>query len=108
MVTLYRAVQNLAWGDRTVARGTVFDGARLKSVDRLVRVGAIAPVATPPLELVPGWHRRAARLGGRTVEEVLGMPAADLAGVFAVRVQTAERWQRELLDCFTQTPERAG
>jgi hypothetical protein len=104
---LYRAVQNLAWGNRTVARGTVFDGARLKAVERLVRVGAIAPVSTPPLEMVPGWQRRAVKLrtlGKTSVEEVLSMPAADLAGVFGVRPETAERWQSELLAQFAELP----
>lgn len=104
-MSLYRAVQNLAWGNKTVARGTVFDGARLKAVERLVRVGAIAPVSTPPLEMVPGWQRRAKRLrplGKTSVEEVLSMPAADLAGIFAIRPQTAERWQSELLAQFTE------
>lgn len=106
---IYRAVQKLSWGDELMPPGAVFPGDRLKAqaAERLLAAGAIAAVQTPPLALVPGWRHRAARLGDRPVEEVLEMPAADLAGAFGVLPATAERWQRELLDYFAAlAPER--
>ncbi len=98
---LFRAVQALAWGRRTVARGTVFRGDRLRpeAIVRLLAAGAIAEVSCPPLAVVPGWSRRAARLeplGLGTVEAVLDANPAALGEVFRVRSPTAERWQRQL------------
>lgn len=105
LIALYRAVQKLSWGGRTVLRGTVFRATALPaaSVARLVATGGIAPVSTPPLALVPGWRTRAARLakeGIDSVEGVLGTGAVALAACFRVRVPTAERWLRELEEYF--------
>lgn len=66
--------------------------------EMLVAVGAVAPVATPPLSVLPGFAARATKLARAniaTVEDLLTANAADVAEALHTKVETVDRWQAE-------------
>jgi len=69
------------------------------TLEILLRKGDIAPIATPPLTVLPGWKVRAPKLatiGVETVEQFLETDREKIAEVCNVKPQTAVRWGKEL------------
>jgi hypothetical protein len=65
----------------------------------LVNCGAVAPVAPPPLNVLPGWRLRAGKLvkfGIETAVDLLETDAEWLANCLGYRASTVKRWQREV------------
>ena len=105
----YRVLKNLSWGPTTPVgsgprKGDVVDESVFSQhhIGPLVRSGAIAPVAYPPLAALAGWTRRAEiceeELGVSTVDEFLGVDDETIAEAFNYQPQTIVRWKRELRD----------
>jgi len=100
-MALYRLLQNLAFKDRTLARGSL---SRLLSckpdvIAKLKAKGGIAEVAPPPLAILPGWKIRANRLtklGIITATEFL--EAGDEEVMKAMRINQAalDKWRGEV------------
>jgi hypothetical protein len=61
---LYRLLQNLAFPDRTLPRGSLSRllGSKPDVIGKLTLKGGIAEVAPPPLAILPGWKLRSAKL----------------------------------------------
>jgi len=96
---LYRALDNLNIG---VRRYEVFNSVRLKEKARILLESreVIAPVNSPPLEILPAWGTRLeilAQAGVLTLADVLlfsGVPAGVEAATWA-------NWRTEAEDALT-------
>lgn len=100
---LYRALQNLSGG---VRRGELTALAHLSAdkIARLERLGAIAPVAAPPLSELHGWAQRAgklAKVGVVTAVDYLEADADVLKDALRVKLETVERYREELRALMT-------
>jgi len=80
------------------------------AIRRLIDCGAIAPVAPPPLAVLPKWVTRAeklAPLGILTVVDLLRADSDELRQAFNYkRVATIEGWKREARTFIETPPER--
>jgi hypothetical protein len=102
---IYRILTNLRYRKRTIPPGqlealelTVEQEAALK------RAGAVGDVEAPPLGIVPGFERRAARLKRAGVEDglqLLEADAAELAKEAKVTRNTILKWQEEVRKFLT-------
>jgi len=103
----YRVLKNLSWGPTTPVgsgprKGDVVDESVFSQhhIGPLVRSGAIAPVAYPPLAALAGWTRRAEiceeELGIETVADFLALDDETIAEAFDYRPRTIQRWRSEL------------
>jgi len=105
----YRVLRDLSDGYR---RGEVIDATELKdyAIEPLLRVRAIAPVAWPPLAILPGWGWKASRLskaGVISVGELLDADSAALGEAIGVKAETVDRWREEaVVDAEVQIAER--
>jgi hypothetical protein len=63
-MSLYRLLQNLAFPDHTLPRGSLSRMLTSKPdvIERLRSKGGIAEIAPPPLAILPGWKLRSAKL----------------------------------------------
>lgn len=73
---LYRVLTNLGKKDRVITEGSLIDPSEFSSeaIDKLLRMGKIAPVASPPLSVLPNWKTRAKKLealGIITIEQLI-------------------------------------
>jgi hypothetical protein len=73
---LYRALTNLGKKERVIPAGSLIDPSEfaIEALDALLRKGKIAPVASPPLSVLPNWKTRAKKLeasGISTIEQLL-------------------------------------
>ena len=104
---MYRVLRTLSRGhDKFVKVGTLTDLAWLKDEQRatLEMVGAVSRISAPPLAQLPGWKRRAERLGEvglHTVDDVLAEDAGALAEAIKAKPSTVEKWQTELVGLIT-------
>ncbi len=75
---LYRALNDLSKGETIIPQGTVLAFPWLSETDiqRLIDVGAIAEVYTPPLEALPEF-RASARLLDAGLDSIEALMAAD-------------------------------
>lgn len=111
---LYRVLKDLSFGDQTVPRGGLVRGSKLAAgtAERLVERGALAPVAAPPVEVLPGWKTRAKRLaaiGLVDAAQVVEADPAEIARSVGVQVVTAEHWQSDAEAWLRgKTPSQAG
>jgi hypothetical protein len=103
---LYRALANLGKKDKTIQAGSLIDPSEFNpaTIQRLMALGRIAPVASPPLSVLPGWKNRAKRLEAldiTTVEQFLQCPdpkaVAEALGITIVRVQSLMSEARQRL-----------
>jgi len=99
-MTLYRALRNLSRNERIIPDGTLTElhWLNLAQIDKLIEVGAVAEVATPPLVALPGWKTRAPRLGAldiNTAGEFLEADSAFVAEQLHLKAETVERWKTE-------------
>lgn len=100
-VQMYRAKILLAKGRRMIARGALTDLRWLDAAgkQRLVSIGAVRKVISPPLAELAGWKTRAKRLmplGVNTIADFLFLPAAKLGQVLRVKEKTVIGWQDQL------------
>ena len=106
-MAIYRAINDLACGNKTGARdGVLYAGSitrlewlRPEQIGRLLAIGAVSRAATPPLMVLPGWKLRAGKLqqiGIVTVEDLLEADVAQVMEHMEVkRAETIEKWQAQ-------------
>lgn len=67
--------------------------------NRLVRVGAVRPLASPPLTVMAGWNTRAEKLlplGIETLEQFLEAEVREITRIMRVKPATVRRWRSEV------------
>lgn len=104
-MTVYRILQNLTNG---TPRGSL-KSMRLKpDVEAvLVMTGAIAPVAAPPLIVLPGWKTRGKKLTGSAYEMTDAFLEGDdavLAALMDVKADTIRGWKDEIEKLWLAAP----
>ncbi len=112
-VQMYRTKVLMKKGQRFIARGDLTDLGWLDEAkkQRLIEIGAVRVVISPPLAELAGWQTRAKKLiplGILTMADFLFVPAADLAPALRVKVQTVLGWQDQLREWskMTEPPRR--
>lgn len=112
-VQMYRTKILLAKGQRMIARGALTDLRWLDAdgKQRLVRIGAVRKVISPPLAELAGWQTRAKRLtplGVKTMADFLFLPADKLGQVLRVKEETVIGWQDQLREWsqMVEPPQR--
>jgi len=97
-MALYRVLKALSLQDRRVEAGKLIAlTMNADKIDKLVTVGAISPLASPPLAEIPGWEGRAQLLPAiTTVEQFLETPDTDLAKVLQIAPGDVPRLKRSL------------
>ena len=98
---LYRLLQNLAFKDATVQRGSLSRLLMCKpeTIEILKRRGGVAEVAPPPLGVLPGWKIRAnrlAKLGIVTAVDFLEADGAAVVKLMRINETVLGNWQREV------------
>ncbi|MFA5714361.1 MAG: hypothetical protein WC998_01300 [Candidatus Paceibacterota bacterium] len=109
-MTYYRALEDLNAGhNNIIANGIVFKESRLspKAVTILAEMGRIAEVSFPPLEVIPGWKIRAAKVKNMSTVEFLDAPNDELAVKMKTKPDTIEAWKAEILR-WMATPPKEG
>ena len=99
----YLVVRDLAKGKKIIPQGSKTDLAWLDEagVQRLIVVGAVRSMASPPLAALGGWKARAARLdqvGIVTIADFLAAEDGEIAAANGVKVSTVKRWRKEIED----------
>jgi len=108
----YRVLKHLSRGPTTPLgsgprKGDVVDESEFPAhlIARLIQVGAIAPVAYPPLSALAGWTRRAEicaeKLGVETVDDFLALDDETIAEAFDYQPRTIQRWRSELREAVS-------
>lgn len=102
MPNLYRLRTNLAMKDGTVYPSGTIQSLSLSGKDeaKLISVGALTILQTPPLSALPNWEKRAERLekhGIVTITDLLQADQAELAKQMKVKEETIAAWQRAVL-----------
>lgn len=100
-VQMYRAKMLLVKGARFIEKGELTDLRWLNAAgkQRLIQVGAVREVMSPPLAELAGWQTRAKRLaplGVKTMADFLFLPADKLGAALRVKEKTALGWQDQL------------
>jgi hypothetical protein len=97
-MALYRVLKALSLQDRRVEAGQLISlTMSADKIDKLVAVGAISPLASPPLAEIPGWEGRAQLLPAiATVEQFLETPDDALAKVLQIAPGDVPRLKRSL------------
>jgi hypothetical protein len=96
-MAIYRALKALSG---LAKRGQIVRLAHLDEaqIERLITVGAVAPIAAPPLAELPKWKTRAAKLKKLDVidvEQLLEVDPAAVAVALDVKPETVAEWQAE-------------
>ncbi len=100
-MAMYRVRRKLALGGgKYLPRGLRSELQELKPevLRKLIELGYIDEVETPPLGILPRFKSRAARLeavGVRTIEHLIRANAEQLAQQLNLEVTTVKRWQKE-------------
>jgi hypothetical protein len=100
---MYRILQRVDKGG-PVGSLCAFDWLNEQQIGRLIQVGAIAPVALPPLDVLPGWTRRAKRLAAVGIKGTDGLLEAnieELAAGLGLKPETVNRWKEEVMRLLT-------
>lgn len=107
-MTMYRIINNLTY------KGDVIPGGSIQAlvlddekIDKLIEVGAIAPVEPPPLAILPGWDARSKRLAPWhiiTVSDLLEADVAELARDVRLKPATIREWQKSVVEYLTAKP----
>ena len=112
-MALYRVLRRLAHKDSYIETGTVavlpFKASDLAILETR---GAIAPVSTPPLAVLPGWADRAAvasKHGILTVADLIAALNANgpqVARWFRVSKEEVVNWQQQLIREWLVAPPK--
>lgn len=102
-MSMYRFLKNVTNGNEIIERGAI--GRAPFSADtiaKLIEVGAIAPIATPPLSVLPGWETRSNRLEQRlnilTIEQFLEADDDEIARVMRKSAQVVSEWKQDVVE----------
>jgi len=110
MQKLYRALQNVSWKNSIIERGAIV--MLSLSPEKEARLQSALAEVIVFLEDVPGWTRRASRLGLHGYDDaqtVLLADADELAKTLGVQPATIARWKKELMDYLNcLTDRRSG
>jgi hypothetical protein len=109
-MTYYRSLRDLNAGNNNIiTEGIVFKESRLspKAVTILAEMNKIATVSFPPLDVIPGWKIRAAKVKNLSTEEFLDAPNDELAVKMKSKPDTIESWKAEILR-WMATPPKEG
>lgn len=105
---MYRIHKNLAVGEKVIPRGSLTPlGLSSDKIDKLIEVGAISRVQSPPLAVLPGWSTRANRLeplGILDVEQFLDADPAVIAKHLKVKPATVQQWREDMVEWITAKP----
>lgn len=102
---LYRTLTPLRFPKTIVPAGKVITLKGDQSI--LERVGAIAPILTPPLAILPGWAERAACLesaGILTGEQFVEADAALLAAKLDMSPDMIQTLKGQLMTLWSSSP----
>jgi hypothetical protein len=114
-MTIYRILRDADAGKH--GRFKPGDRTRLEWLDEdqiqlVVRRGVARPEASPKLAELKGWTTRARRLKNtldiETVEAFLDADPTDVAGGLNVKLETVNRWKKEINDWFEAPPAKRG
>lgn len=86
-----------------------FEWLAEEQIGQLLVVGAIAPVTAPPLDVLPGWSRRAAMLaplGIVNADQLLEADPETVCQPLKVKPETVKRWQEEVTRQLTAPQQR--
>lgn len=99
----YRLLTNLSMGNTILRHGAIQQlNLSQRKLNGLVERGAISQISTPPLEILPGWEERAARLKSQniqTIEDlftVLDDTPETIARLFEMETSDVLQWRKEL------------
>jgi hypothetical protein len=103
---LYRVRRPIAYKRQVIPRGALHRLEKISGVgiEKLLAKGAIHEVQGPPLEVLPGWTKRAQRLARAGIVDAAQFLGADLAQVAAfmgVKPATVLRWMDEVRGWLT-------
>lgn len=106
---LYRVTFPIAYKNDVIAVGDLhrLEKVPREGIEKLKLRGTIIPVQPPPLAVLPGWTRRAGRLGKAGIHDavqLLGVDTDQAAEYMRVKPRTVTRWKREVL-CWLKAPE---
>lgn len=99
----YLVLRTLSRGEgKIIPVGSKTDLAWLSEAKRqkLVEVGAVRPVESPPLIELAGWGRRGERLAPLGIETLEDFLAADVQTIrrrLRVKTATVEKWREQLI-----------
>lgn len=100
---IFRVLRRLATGPNLntyVEPGSTVrdDRFRPRIVQRLIKVGAIAPVSAPPLSVLRGWKLRSERLeeAGYGAIKFLETDDETIAKATGYHVRSITKWRKEL------------
>ena len=96
-MTLYRILVDLD----ICKRGGLdtLSGVKPQAIDKLLASGCIAVLSAPPLAILDGWEKRAARLAKHGIQDaaqLLEADTPDLARKLHVRADVIEAWKIEV------------
>jgi hypothetical protein len=100
----YLVLRTLSRGPgKTIPVGSRTDLAWLSEAKRqkLVDVGAVRPVESPPLAELAGWQRRSERLaplGIKTLEDFLAADVETIRRHLRVQSRTVKKWREQLIE----------
>jgi hypothetical protein len=113
MAKLYRVLRNLdgPGGQGIVYAGTLdtLDWLPERNIAILLGIDAVAETTAPPLEILPDWKRRAARLAKVdiiTAADLLTADTKELATKIKASQTTIEDWKTEVREWLTVPPPR--
>ncbi len=95
----YRALTILRYKGNIIKPGIARMELSPDAEAKLIAGGCVATIASPPLAILPGWERRAARLAKHDIEDGLQLMEADaegLAKLLRIKPATVEAWQEEI------------
>jgi len=110
---IYRARTNLDAGKKgIIPKGGVFCSGFLSPeiIEILEKRGRILPIAAPPLEELPGWRLRSAKMARAGVvmaDAFLEADANELARSIKVKASLIEAWKQEVIGLLS-IPEPKG
>jgi hypothetical protein len=96
---LYRVTRDIDMGKEILKAGRLIPGSRFKALGRLVERGALRPVASPPLAILPSWEKRALRLecvGIVNIVDALEAEPQTIARALRVPLATVAEYLLEL------------
>jgi hypothetical protein len=100
-MTTYLAIRHLAKGQQIIRSGstTRLEWLTDEQRQKLVDIGVVRPLVSPPLAELKGWKTRATKLtslGIETIEEFLEAEVGALTKTLRVRPATVSKWRNEL------------
>jgi fructose 1,6-bisphosphatase len=75
-----------------------------KNIEILEKMGKIARISSPPMEIFPGWKVRAGKLAKAeivTAEEFIDTPDDELAKILKVKPDTITRYKTEVFSLLS-------